>query len=102
MLDEIDKIAENQKSAPSAALLEILDPKQNHNFTDHYMNLPCDFSNVMFVANANSVERMNPQLLDRLEVINLSGYSELEKEKIAKRTSISENYKRIRPWFLPL
>ena len=94
LLDEIDKLGADWRGDPTSALLEVLDPAQNHTFRDHYLELELDLSSVVFIATANTLDRMPAPLLDRMELITISGYSEVEKLAIARDHLVPRIYER--------
>lgn len=95
VLDEVDKLITSYDGDPASALLEVLDPEQNNTFTDHYLNVPYDLSDTLFICTANSIDKIPEPLLNRMEVIEFSGYTPIEKEQIAIEYLIPESMKKI-------
>ena len=95
VLDEVDKLITSYDGDPASALLEVLDTEQNNTFTDHYLNVPYDLSDTLFICTANSIDKIPEPLLNRMEVIEFSGYTPIEKEQIAKEYLIPESMKKI-------
>jgi ATP-dependent Lon protease len=94
MLDELDKVGSDMRGDPGAALLELLDPEQNHSFTDHYLGVPFDMSNVLFIGTANYIDPVEPALKDRMEIVELSGYTTREKVEISEQYLVPRQQQR--------